>query len=51
MPAGVTWGVYLSTLTVSLLAMLAGAQTVHFVYRPLEVWAWLPHSNNQSPGK
>ncbi|WAR25529.1 BWNIN-like protein [Mya arenaria] len=36
MPAGVTWGRYLTTLSISLLTMLSGAQCVHLYYRPLE---------------
>ena len=37
MPAGVSVRVYVKHLTVALLAMLAGAQTVHLLYRPLQV--------------
>ncbi|XP_028673373.1 protein brawnin [Erpetoichthys calabaricus] len=34
MPAGVSWPRYLSMLGCSLLAMLAGSETVHRYYRP-----------------
>lgn len=36
MPAGVSWPSYLKFMTAALLTMFAGAQTVHFYYRPLE---------------
>ena len=36
MPAGVTWGQYLRLGTAALLSMMAGAQTVHHLYRPLD---------------
>ncbi|OWR41708.1 hypothetical protein KGM_205061 [Danaus plexippus plexippus] len=36
MPAGVTWGQYLSFSTAALLSMLAGSQVVHLHYKPLE---------------
>lgn len=34
MPGGVPWSVYLKMLSSSLLAMCAGAQVVHWYYRP-----------------
>lgn len=34
MPGGVPWSAYLKMLTSSLLAMCAGAQVVHWYYRP-----------------
>jgi len=36
MPAGVSWPTYLKFALASGLSMIAGAQTVHHVYRPLE---------------
>ncbi|CAI9744248.1 Hypothetical predicted protein [Octopus vulgaris] len=36
MPAGVSWFSYLKHATVAMLFMMAGAQTVHLVYRPLD---------------
>lgn len=36
MPAGVTWPTYLKFFTAAMLSMLAGAQTVHLFYRPLD---------------
>ena len=36
MPAGVSWTTYLKFSFAAGLSMVAGAQTVHFVYRPLE---------------
>lgn len=36
MPAGVSWPKYLRFLTASLLTMMAGSQTVHVIYNPLE---------------
>lgn len=36
MPAGVPWSVYLRFTLAASLSMLAGAQTVHQFYRPLE---------------
>ncbi|CAB0000039.1 unnamed protein product [Nesidiocoris tenuis] len=36
MPAGVTWGQYLRVLAASMASMMAGAQVVHMVYRPLD---------------
>lgn len=35
MPAGVDWPTYLKFTTAALLAMLAGSQTVHMFYKPL----------------
>ena len=37
MPAGVSWAVYLRHCSAAMLAMLAGSQTVHIIYKPLEV--------------
>ena len=37
MPAGVSWGTYLRFATVAMLTMMAGSQTVHMIYRPLDV--------------
>ncbi|XP_020660092.1 ubiquinol-cytochrome c reductase complex assembly factor 6 [Pogona vitticeps] len=34
MPAGLSWGRYLTMLSAALLTMLAGAQVVHQYYRP-----------------
>lgn len=34
MPGGVPWSAYLKMLSSSLLAMCAGAQMVHWYYRP-----------------
>lgn len=34
MPGGVPWSAYLKMLSSSLLAMCAGAQVVHWYYRP-----------------
>lgn len=36
MPAGVSWGKYLTFSTAALFTMFAGAQTVHVFYRPLD---------------
>ncbi|KAF6214782.1 hypothetical protein GE061_009525 [Apolygus lucorum] len=36
MPAGVTWPQYLRVVAVAMLSMMAGAQTVHLVYKPLD---------------
>lgn len=36
MPAGVTWNAYAKFLGASLIAMFAGSQSVHVIYRPLE---------------
>lgn len=36
MPAGVSWATYLKHLSVAMIFMMAGAQTVHLLYRPLE---------------
>jgi len=36
MPAGVSWGVYLRTGFAAMLSMMAGAQCVHMVYRPMD---------------
>lgn len=36
MPAGVSWTTYLKYSFAAGLSMVAGAQTVHFVYRPLD---------------
>lgn len=36
MPAGVSWPTYLKFFTAAMLSMMAGAQTVHLIYRPLD---------------
>ena len=36
MPAGVSWPTYLKFAVAAGLSMVAGAQTVHAVYRPLD---------------
>lgn len=36
MPAGVSWPTYIKFFTAAMLTMLAGAQTVHIIYKPLE---------------
>lgn len=36
MPAGVTWGQYLSFSFSAMLSMLAGSQVVHLQYEPLK---------------
>lgn len=36
MPAGVSWPRYLLFFSAAMLSMLAGAQTVHVYYRPLD---------------
>ena len=36
MPAGVSWPTYLKFSIAAALSMIAGAQTVHQVYKPLE---------------
>ena len=36
MPAGVSWPTYLKFATAAGLSMVAGAQTVHALYKPLE---------------
>lgn len=36
MPAGVSWGNYLSFTAFAMISMLAGAQLVHQYYKPLE---------------
>ncbi|XP_065349894.1 ubiquinol-cytochrome c reductase complex assembly factor 6 [Cloeon dipterum] len=36
MPAGVPMGQYLRFSAAALLTMLAGSQTVHYLYRPLQ---------------
>lgn len=37
MPAGLTWSQYTKLLTAAFLSFAAGAQTVHLIYRPLDV--------------
>lgn len=36
MPAGVTWGQYLSFSAAAMISMLAGSQIVHQHYKPLQ---------------
>ena len=36
MPGGVTWPQYLRVVAAAMLSMMAGAQTVHSIYRPLD---------------
>ena len=36
MPAGVGWGEYLRFAFAAFACTLAGAQTVHYIYKPLE---------------
>lgn len=36
MPAGVTWGQYLSFSVAAMISMLAGSQIVHQHYKPLQ---------------
>jgi len=36
MPAGVSWPTYLKFSLAAALSMIAGAQTVHAVYKPLD---------------
>lgn len=36
MPAGVSWPRYVAFLSAAMLSMLAGAQTVHIYYKPLQ---------------
>ncbi|XP_047527880.1 protein brawnin [Vanessa atalanta] len=36
MPAGVTWGQYISFSMAALVSMLAGSQMVHMRYHPLD---------------
>lgn len=36
MPAGVTWGQYISFSAAAMLSMLAGSQIVHQYYQPLK---------------
>ena len=36
MPAGVSWPTYLKFATAAGLSMVAGAQTVHALYKPLD---------------
>jgi len=36
MPAGVGWWTYLKFTTAAGLSMVAGSQTVHYIYKPLE---------------
>lgn len=36
MPAGVSWPSYIKFFAAAMLSMMAGAQTVHLIYRPLE---------------
>ena len=36
MPAGVSWPTYLKFSIAAALSMIAGAQTVHHIYKPLE---------------
>lgn len=36
MPAGVTWGQYLTFSSAAMLSMLAGSQVVHQYYKPLQ---------------
>ncbi|XP_026758031.2 protein brawnin [Galleria mellonella] len=36
MPAGVTWGQYISFSVAAMTSMLAGSQVVHLYYRPLQ---------------
>lgn len=36
MPAGVTWGQYLSFSAAAMLSMFAGSQIVHQYYKPLQ---------------
>ena len=37
MPAGVSWSMYLRLTFAATLAMAAGSQMVHLIYRPLDV--------------
>uniref|UniRef100_A0A0B7AY43 Uncharacterized protein n=1 Tax=Arion vulgaris TaxID=1028688 RepID=A0A0B7AY43_9EUPU len=36
MPVGLSWPRYISVVTVAMLSMFAGSQSVHTLYRPLE---------------
>ena len=36
MPAGVSWPTYIKFATAAGLSMVAGAQTVHLLYKPLD---------------
>lgn len=36
MPAGVSWGEYLRFVAAAMISTIAGAQTVHYYYKPLE---------------
>lgn len=36
MPAGVSWGQYLRFSAAAMMAMMAGAQSVHYYYKPLQ---------------
>jgi len=36
MPAGVPWPVYLKFSLTAMLSMMAGAQLIHSIYRPLD---------------
>lgn len=36
MPAGVSWGQYIRFSTAAFAAMMAGAQCVHYYYKPLQ---------------
>ena len=36
MPAGVSWSQYMKFFLAAIASMMAGAQTVHICYRPLE---------------
>lgn len=36
MPAGVNWPTYLKFFTAAMFAMMAGSQTVHIIYQPMQ---------------
>lgn len=36
MPAGVSWSTYLKFMTAAMVSMVAGSQTVHHIYKPLD---------------
>jgi len=36
MPFGISWGRYLAGMAGAMISMLAGAQTVHMIYKPMQ---------------
>ncbi|XP_068158108.1 ubiquinol-cytochrome c reductase complex assembly factor 6 [Drosophila tropicalis] len=49
MPAGVSWGQYMKFMGCALLAMMAGSQSVHLYFKPLDdLPAYIEREQKQS---